>query len=132
MSLRSECGVLEQDACGPIDYGRIYKLISLQNLDHIAYIHKLDVTNELDRFFDEYPHLQFKLVFMDAGTYDVVNASLRHFWPRLISGGVLILDQFNHEIAPGEARAVHEYLPDKVPIHSFVFTRMSSAYVVKP
>ncbi|WP_447603700.1 class I SAM-dependent methyltransferase [Nitrospira sp. Nam80] len=124
--------MVEQDACGPVDYERICKLVSLQNLDHIAYIHRLDVTKELDQFFREYPHLQFKLVFMDAGAYEVVRACLPRFWPRLVSGGVMIFDQFNHEIAPGETRAVREYLPDNVPIKSFTFATMPSAYVVKP
>jgi predicted O-methyltransferase YrrM len=101
-------------------------------LEHIAKIHKLDVTKELGQFFQEYPHLQFKLVFMDAGSYEVVSSCLPHFWPRLLSGGVLIFDQFNHEIAPGETRAAREYLPDNVPINSFVFTTMPSAYAVKP
>ena len=110
---------------------KISKLIAIQNLDHIVHLHKLDVTKELDSFFKEYPHFQFKIVFLDAGTYEVVKACLPHFWPRLISGGILILDQFNHEIAPGETRAVREYLPD-MPIHSYVFTGHPSAYIVKP
>ncbi len=112
-------------------YRKIGKLIAIQNLDHIVHLHKLDVTKELDSFFEEHPHIQFKIVFLDAGTYEVVKACLPHFWPRLISGGVLILDQFNNEIAPGETRAVREYLPD-IPIHSFIFTGHPSAYIVKP
>ena len=44
---------------------------------------------------------------------------------------VLILDQFNHEIAPGETRAVREFLPG-IPIYSFGFTNHPSAYIVKP
>lgn len=122
----------KRDACGPVEHERVCKLIAYQHLEHVAHIHKLDVTKDLDAFFAKYPHLQFKLVFLDAGTYDVVSSCLPHFWPRLISGGVLILDQFNHEIAPGETRAVREYLPETVPIRSFVFSTMPSAYVVKP
>jgi hypothetical protein len=111
-------------------YRRIAKLVSVQHLDHIVHLHRLDVTKELDAFFEENPHIQFKIVFLDAGTYEVVSACLPRFWPRLIHGGVLILDQFNHEIAPGETRAVREFLPS-VPIHSFVFTGHPSAYIVK-
>ena len=112
-------------------YERIKRLIAIQNLDHVVYLHKLDVTKELDRFFEEHPHIQFKIVFLDAGTYEVVKACLPHFWPRLTAGGIMILDQFNHEIAPGETRAVREFLPE-MPIHSFVFTNHPSAYIVKP
>ncbi len=112
-------------------YTTIKKLIALQNLDHIVHLHKLDVTKELDRFFDEHPHIQFKIVFLDTPTYEGTKACLRHFWPRIISGGVLILDTFNHEISPGDTRAVREFLPD-VPIHTYGFTNQPSAYIVKP
>ncbi len=112
-------------------YKKIKRLISIQNLDHIAHLHKLDVTKELERFFEEHPHIQFKIVFLDAGTYEVTKACLPHFWSRLTSGGILILDQFNNEIAPGETRAVREFLPD-IPIHTYVFTNHPSAYIIKP
>lgn len=82
-------------------------------------------------FFDEHPHVQFKIVFMDSGTYEVTRTCLPYFWPRLLPGGVMILDQFNHEISPGETRAVREYLPD-VPVHTYGFTNHPSAYIVKP
>ena len=102
-------------------YRMIKRLIALQNLDHIVHLHKLDVTKELDSFFREHPYIQFKIVFLDAGTYEVTKACLPHFWPRLNPRGVMILDQLNNEIAPGETRAVREFLPD-MPIHSYVFS----------
>lgn len=112
-------------------YKKIKRLISIQNLEHIVHLHKLDVTKELDQFFKKHPHIQFKIVFLDAGTYEVTKACLPHFWPRLTIGGILILDQFNHEISPGETRAVWEFLPN-VPVHTYVFTNHPSAYIIKP
>lgn len=112
-------------------YKKIKKLIEVQALGHIVHLHKIDVTKELNSFFAQHPHIQFKLVFLDAGTYEVVRACLPHFWSRLSGGGILILDQYNHEIAPGETRAVREYLPD-IPIYSYIFTNHPSAYIVKP
>ncbi|MHC4919078.1 MAG: class I SAM-dependent methyltransferase [Planctomycetota bacterium] len=119
------------DAEAEAMYATIKKLIAVQGLDNIAHLHKLDLTKDLDRFFGGHPHIQFKIVFMDSGTYEVTKACLPHFWPRLVVGGVMILDQFNHEIAPGETRAVREYLPD-MPVHSYGFTNHPSAYIVKP
>jgi hypothetical protein len=112
-------------------YKKIKRLIFVQNLDHIAHLHKLDVTRDLEEFFKTYPHIQFKIVFLDAGTYEVTKSCLPHFWPRLNSGGILILDQFNNEIAPGETHAVREFLPD-ITINTFEFTNHPSAYIVKP
>jgi hypothetical protein len=113
------------------DYSRVLRLIEAQHLDHVVHIHKLDLRTELDRFFDENQYMQFKLVFLDAGQYDIVMSCLRHFWPRLTSGGILILDQFNHELAPGETRAIREFMPD-AKMKTFPFAWMPTAYVVKP
>lgn len=112
-------------------YKKIKRLIALQSLDNVVHLHKLDVTKELDGLFEEHPHIQFKIVFLDVGTYEVTKACLPHFWPRLNAGGVMILDQFNNEIAPGETRAVREFLPN-IPINTYTFTNHPSAYIVKP
>jgi hypothetical protein len=111
-------------------YDRLLKLIKAQNIENVAKVHNLDVTNQLEDFFNRYPHLQFKLVFLDAGMYEVVKACLPFFWSRLIKGGYLILDQFNFDIAPGETQAVKEFLPD-VQIHSFPWGWMPTAYIIK-
>lgn len=113
------------------DYTRVMSLIRAQRLDHIAHIHKLDLRTGLDQFFDENRYIQFKLVFLDAGLYEVVKSCLRNFWPRLTSGGVMIFDQFNHELSPGETRAIKEFMPD-AQIRTLPFGWMPTAYVVKP
>lgn len=113
------------------DYSRIMRLIRAQQLDNIVHIHKLDLKTELDSFFDENKYMQFKLVLLDAGQYEIVKSCLRNFWPRITSGGIIVFDQFNHELSPGETRAVKEFLPD-AKIKTFPFGWMPTAYVVKP
>lgn len=113
------------------DYDRLLNLIRAQRLENIVHIHKLDLTSELDQFFKDNSYMQFKLVYLDAGLYDVVISCLRNFWPRLTSGGVIVFDQFNHELAPGETRAIKEFMPD-AKIKTFTFGWMPTAYVVKP
>lgn len=113
------------------DYSRVMQLIKAQKLDRVVHIHKLDLRSELVNFFDKNPYLQFKLVFLDAGQYEIVRHCLEQFWPRLTSGGVMVFDQFNHELAPGETRAIKEFMPD-LKIRSFPFGWMPTAYVVKP
>jgi len=108
----------------------VTRLVSVQGLDDVVRIHNLDLAQELPDFFARHPHLQFKLIFLDCGVYKVVRACLEQFWPRLTPGGVLVLDNYNHETAPGETRAVRELLPDK-KIRSFEFTNQPTAYLVK-
>jgi hypothetical protein len=109
---------------------RVRKLITCQKLDHVVKVHKLDVAKEIDGFFDAHAHLRFKLVFLDSGTYDVVSSAIRAFWPRLIPGGLLVLDQYNHEVAPGEVRAIHDLLPNE-KVETLPNAWMPNAYIQK-
>ena len=105
-------------------------LIKVQNLENNCFVHKLNVVTELEAFFDRNPHLYFKLIFLDAGFYDVVKKSIEVLWPRLNKGGILILDQFGHELSPGEAIAVKEMLPNE-KIRTVPNSWMPNAYIVK-
>jgi hypothetical protein len=121
---------LVQEGLYAASFEWVSKLVSVQGLDDVVRLHDLDLAQDLPRFFVNHPHLQFKLVFLDCGLYKVVRACLEHFWPRLTPGGVLVLDNFNHETGPGETTAVREILPGK-PIRSFGFAFQPTAYVVK-
>ena len=112
-------------------YQRIRELIDVQGLQRYVLLHQLEVETELGTFFRDNPHLQFKLVFLDAGEYSIVRTCIEEFWPRLTTGGLLIFDQFNYEVAPGETEAVRDSLPRGIPIRTFPNGWMPTAYVVK-
>ena len=111
-------------------YPRLLELIESQKLNSTVFVHKMDVTKELEAFLDKYKHLQFKLLFLDAGAYNVVKSVLPLLWERLSTGGILILDQFNHELSPGETIAVREFLGNS-KIQTLQNIWMPSAYIVK-
>jgi hypothetical protein len=108
----------------------VRRLVSVQGLDDIVRIHDLNLATDLPNFLARHPHLQFKLVFLDCGYHDVVSACIDAFWPRLTPGGLLVLDNFNHETAPGEAQAVREKLPHS-RIRSFGFAFQPTGYIIK-
>lgn len=112
------------------DYERLVELVKAQGLDNVAFIHKMNVITELQPFLERYLHMQFKLVFLDAGMYNVVKAVLPLFWERLTPGGILILDQYNHELSPGETLAVREFLPN-AKVKTLPNIWMPTAYIVK-
>jgi hypothetical protein len=113
-------------------YQRVKKLIEVQGLQRHVLLHQLDVRYEIKDFFEQHPHLQFRLVFLDAGEhYETVAAAFREFWPRLTPGGIIIFDQYNHEVAPGETKAVKDLLPASAVIRTFPNGWMPTAYVVK-
>ncbi|MDD3296106.1 MAG: class I SAM-dependent methyltransferase [Candidatus Omnitrophica bacterium] len=112
------------------DYKRLMKLINAQQLGNIIHIHKLDLKTELGTFFKTNSYLQFKLVIIDAGQYDIVASCLRNFWERITPGGILVFDSFNHEISPGETRAIKELLPNS-KIRTLPWLWTPTAFVVK-
>jgi hypothetical protein len=110
---------------------RLTKLVQAQGLDNVVRLHELDLSSGLKRFFGHYSHLRFKLVFLDCGLYRVVRHCVEHFWPRITPGGLLVLDNFNHETAPGEAKAVAELLGEHA-ISTFPWAQQPTAYIRKP
>jgi hypothetical protein len=112
------------------NYEELLKVIKYQNLDNVCFVHKLNVITELEKFFENNPHFYYKMVFLDAGFYDVVKKSIEVLWPRLNKGGILVLDQFGHELSPGEAMAVKELLPDQ-KIRTINNSWMPNAYIIK-
>jgi hypothetical protein len=110
---------------------RVQKLVEAQNLSNLIKIHSMDMaSDQVKDFFTKFKHLQFKLVIFDIGIYEVVSNALPLFWERLTPGGIVIFDQYNFDIAPGETEAVREFLPN-AKIRTFPNGWMPTAYVVK-
>lgn len=112
------------------DENSLREIIELQKLDHILKIHKMDARKDWPEFFDKYPHLRFKLIFLDSGTHNVTCAAIEALWPRLNVGGIMIFDQYNNEVAPGETKAVTELLPNN-KIECLPWSWMPSAFCIK-
>ena len=113
------------------DEAALRELASLQQLDNILHIHNLDVTAHLDDFFKNARHLYFRLIFMDAGYYDVMKAAIPKFWNRLMPGGRMVFDQVSHEFSPGEIQAIVESLPG-FQVQTNPSFWMPNAYIEKP
>jgi hypothetical protein len=106
-------------------------LVADQDLGDDVHLHGIDVTRDLDAFFAERPGIEFKLVFLDVSDVEATRACLPRFWPRLVTGGVLVLDKSARDESADGIAVVRELLPN-VPIRSYGFTDRPSAYVVKP
>ena len=58
-------------------------------------------------------HTQFCFVHLDCDLYSAYQQCLYHFYPRMTSGGIILLDEYNDPPWPGCNKAVDEYLADK-------------------
>ena len=111
-------------------YEMLMKLIELQKLKEIAIVHKLDLTKELKGFFKNHIHLRFKMVFIDIGIKEVLEKSLESFWPRIVNGGILIMDHYNVEVSSYESEILEKYIGGNF-IRQSPFNRQPTAYVIK-
>jgi hypothetical protein len=109
---------------------RLEKLIHLQSLESIAKLNDLDLTGDLGVFFAERPWLRYKLVFLDCGIRAVMEAVLSHFWPRLIVGGIVVLDHFNDPTSPSESDVIDRFAA-RAEMLQIRYTRSPTAFLIK-
>jgi len=59
--------------------------------------------------FAEVAHELFSLVHIDVDLYEPTRASLEFFYPRLVPGGVIVLDDHGFTSCPGATKAAEEF-----------------------
>ncbi len=63
--------------------------------------------------FEELTEALYKFVHVDVDLYDPVNDSIRYFYPRLIEGGIIMLDDYGSLYWPGAKKAVDDYCEEE-------------------
>lgn len=58
---------------------------------------------------------RFRFVHLDCDLYQSVRAGLEYFCPRMVPGGIMLIDDYNAATCPGAKRAVTEYGLPVVP-----------------
>lgn len=60
-----------------------------------------------------HPYRKFSFVHIDVDLYQSVAEGLAYFYPRLVDGGVILLDDYGFESTEGAKRAVDEFVDAK-------------------
>jgi predicted O-methyltransferase YrrM len=81
---------------------------NLRSFDNIR-VHRGDIPEVLQCVADE----RFCLVHIDVDLYRPTLDSLQFFYPRVVPGGVIVLDDYGFATCPGAHRAVREFMADK-------------------
>ncbi|MFC4599635.1 TylF/MycF/NovP-related O-methyltransferase [Cohnella hongkongensis] len=88
-----------------------------------------DITQTVPEYVRNNPELKISLLNLDTDIYEPAVTILEHLYPRIVTGGVLILDDYG--TFPGETKAVDDYFKGrKVQIRKFPFA-MTPCYIVK-
>jgi hypothetical protein len=73
---------------------------------------KGDVAKTAKKYFADHPELVVALAYFDMALYEPSKAAFQAIRPNLISGSVLMLDEFNSREYPGETIAFKEVMGD--------------------
>jgi hypothetical protein len=81
-------------------------------LGHVDKVHlvKGNVLETIPLFLEQNPHLLVSLLFLDMDLYEPTKAALRHFLPRMPKGALLVFDELDNPMWPGETLAALEEL----------------------
>ena len=106
----------------------------LRHIDRIQFIEG-DVEETIPRFCDERGQgLKVALMNLDLDLYRATKVALEHFVPRMVAGGIIIVDEYAVETFGGESRAVDEYFlssTGRLPrVQKFHWHSNPSAFIV--
>ncbi|WP_439816453.1 TylF/MycF/NovP-related O-methyltransferase [Zavarzinia sp. CC-PAN008] len=91
-----------------------------------------DVTVTAPAYVADNPGLRIALLHLDMDLYAPTLAALRAFWPRILTGGVVLLDEYAIREWPGESEALEEFFDGQVPrITKFPWASAPGGYFVK-
>ena len=83
----------------------------------------------MPKFVKDHPALKISLLNLDTDIYEPAVVILNHLWPRIVKGGILVLDDYG--TFPGETKAVDDYFRGKnVAIRKFNFA-VTPCFIVK-
>jgi len=91
-----------------------------------------DVRETAKQYVADNPGLRLSLLHLDMDLYEPTLAALEAFWPRLLTGGVVLFDEYAIREWPGESEAVEEFFKGAVPrIEKFGWASAPGGYFVK-
>jgi O-methyltransferase len=79
--------------------------------------------------FPEVENEKFAFVHIDVDLYQPIKDSLEFFYPRMIKGGIIVLDDYGANYFPGAKKAVDEFLADKEDF--FLSLPSQQAFIIK-
>lgn len=120
---------IEDSGKQAISKDQLYEVLAHKGSDKNVELIEGDVVKTVPQYVKENPHLKIALLNLDTDIYEPAVTILENLWPRVVRGGILILDDYN--VFPGETKAVDEYFKDcSVKINKFPFAS-TPCYIVK-
>lgn len=108
---------------------QLTNILSKKGIDKNVELVEGDIVKTIPDYIKKNSHLKISLLNLDTDIYEPAVVILEHLWPRIVKGGILIIDDYG--VFPGETKAVDDYFKDKnVKILKFPFA-MTPCYIIK-
>jgi O-methyltransferase len=59
---------------------------------------------------------QIAFAFLDGDFYESIHTSLKLVWPRMVSGGIICIDDYKRDALPGVERAVSDFFGKDIKV----------------
>jgi len=93
-------------------FQELLKFIRLYGLSDDIFLHRGLIEETLPRLLARDRSLSFSLVYIDTDLYTSTRTILRLLHPRMVKGGLFVLDEWNDPSYPGEGVAANEFLAE--------------------
>lgn len=121
--------LIKEAGANSISVEQLQEVLTEKNCASNVDLVKGDICETVPKYVSENPDLKIALLNLDVDIYEPSVVILEHLYPKIVSGGILILDDYN--VFPGETKAVDEYFSDnKMEIEKFSFAK-TPYYIIK-
>lgn len=108
---------------------QLMQVLKHKGVDSLVELVEGDITKTIPAYLDSHSDLEISLLNLDVDIYEPSVTVLKYFYPRIVKGGIVMLDDYG--VFPGETKAVDDYFKGKnVKIKKFPF-RSVPRYIVK-
>ena len=108
---------------------QLLKILKTKGLEKNVELVKGDITKTVPQYLKKHPELRISLLNLDVDIYEPSLTILNHLYPRIVKGGVLILDDFG--MFSGETTAIDEFFKGKKVLIKKNPLSMKPSYLVK-
>ncbi|MEK9969913.1 MAG: TylF/MycF/NovP-related O-methyltransferase, partial [Ferrovibrio sp.] len=91
-------------------FERMKAFIDLYKLDDTISLHPVYIENTLPDLLQSQTELSFTLIYCDTDLHQSTSLILENLHPRLMKGGLVVFDEWNHPDYPGEGVAASEFM----------------------
>ena len=108
---------------------QLMDVLKYKGIDENLELVEGDICETIPKYIDKEPSLKISLLNLDPDIYEPSVTTLEYFCPRIVKGGILILDDYGK--FTGETKAIDDYFKGKdVKIRKFSFCQYPS-YIIK-